>query len=51
MTLARASRRDRRHESALALLCAAAFALLPWYLLQDGFWSFDWRAGYRNVGA
>ena len=46
MTLARASRRDRRHESALALLCAAAFALLPWYLLQDGFWSFAWRAGY-----
>jgi iron(III) transport system permease protein len=27
-------------------VCALALAALPWYLLQDGFWSFTWLSGY-----
>lgn len=30
----------------IALWCAASVVLLPWYLLQDGFWSTTWLAGY-----
>jgi iron(III) transport system permease protein len=37
---------EGRRVPALALLCAAAFGLLPWYLLQDGFWGFGWVVGY-----
>jgi iron(III) transport system permease protein len=37
---------EGRRVPALALLCVAAFGLLPWYLLQDGFWGFGWLAGY-----
>ena len=33
---------------ALGLILAflAGVALFPWYMLQDGFWSFQWLSGY-----
>lgn len=36
----------RRPEIVLALMVAGSVGLLPWYLLQDGFWSTGWLAGY-----
>ncbi len=35
------------------LLAAAAIglALLPWYAIEDGFWSFGWLAGYPDAAS
>ena len=30
----------------LLLVFLAGVALFPWYMLQDGFWSFQWLSGY-----
>ena len=30
----------------LVLVFLAGVALFPWYMLQDGFWSFQWLSGY-----
>ena len=30
----------------LVLVFLAGVTLFPWYMLQDGFWSFQWLSGY-----
>lgn len=40
-----------RHATVLALLALAGVALLPWYAIQDGFWSAGWLlAGFPMAG-